>query len=191
MTQRPRFLFSVLALYGVGQLMSVAVPVLGQRAGPDRSTTAQVEAIRKQYTRINSEAKHYAKKERDLSGFSTEGGTLIGFYSGKELRKMVATYYGESGRTIQEFYLADGTLFFVLSTELRYTRPLTFDGKDTGTVASSTRNRFYFNRGTLIRWIDPSGKSLKTNDAAAQRESREIRTSVADLRTRLSRPAAL
>ncbi|MBC7806530.1 MAG: hypothetical protein H7145_10305 [Akkermansiaceae bacterium] len=188
MIRRPRLLVHGLVLCGIMNTATAPSPAFAQRGGSDRSRAVHVQAIRKYYARVNAEAKRYAKKERDLSGFSAEGGTLIGFYSGSELRKMVATYYGESGRTITELYLADGALIFALSTDLRYVRPLGFDGKDAGKIASTAQSRFYFNKGTLIQWLDSDGKSVRTDGAAARGESQRIRTDVADLVRRLRLP---
>ncbi|MBC8136342.1 MAG: hypothetical protein H8F28_10690 [Fibrella sp.] len=188
MTQHPRFFVYGIFILGIVPVMVIPVSAFGQRTGRDQSITTDVQAIRKYYTRINTEAKRYTKKERDLSGFSAEGGTLTGYYGKNELRKMVAIYYGESGRKIEEYYFADGSLIFVLSTDLRYVRPLTFDGKDTGEIASTEQNRIYFNKSNLIQWLTPNGKPVKTDDTTARLKSKEVRATAADLLTRLRHP---
>lgn len=184
MTQRHRFLICSLAIFSMGCIVTIPSVVLGQGIKPEKS----IRTIRQHYARINKDASQYTKKERDLSGFSTEGGTLTGYYQGSELKKIVATYYGETGKAIKEFYFANGTLIFLLSTDLTYERPLMYDGKDTGKIASSTKERFYFNKGTLIQWLDPTGKPMKTNDTTAKKKSKEIQTDTTDLITRLSQP---
>jgi len=50
-----------------------------------------------------------AKGEEGASGFSAEGGELIAYFDSKAIVKMLATYYGETGRTVEEFYCGMGS----------------------------------------------------------------------------------
>ena len=73
--------------------------------------------------------------------------------------KIVATYYGETGRTQEEYYYWDGQLIFVFHKELTYDKPLS------GRVVRTRKNRFYFNKDKLIKWIDESGKEVSPDKA--------------------------
>jgi len=113
---------------------------------PPQSET-DIQSIRQSYAAINRKQSRYRKVKKDLSGFSAEGGVLIAYFEGQNIVKMLATYYGEMGRTSEEFYYRDGKLIFVLRTEMNYKRPLS------GKVVSTRLNRLYFQDDKLIRWM--------------------------------------
>jgi opacity protein-like surface antigen len=127
----------------------------------------QIQSIRQSYAAINRKQARYRKVKKELSGFSAEGGVLIAYFDGPNIVKMLATYYGEMGRTNEEFYYRDGTLIFVLRTELNYNRPLS------GKVVSRKLSRFYFNEDKLIRWIDESGKTMPSDSAEYQEQEKD------------------
>jgi len=117
---------------------------------PEPSVDAErvIILIRQRYATINQEQAQYSMVERPLIGFSTEGGTLTGYFAGPSLRKMVAAYFGETGRAEEEYYFWEDQLFFLLRIDHLYDRPF-------GDVVTTAENRFYFTDGRLIRWIDP------------------------------------
>lgn len=117
-----------------------------------------IAAIRQQYTAINKRAPRLRKVKKELSGFSTEGGELVAYFEGRAVVKMVATYYGETGRTVEEFYYRDAKLIFAFRKVLNYDRPLS------GKVVSTSEERFYFNNDQLIRWIDQDKKQVEANN---------------------------
>src|SRR6185295_18161187 len=69
----------------------------------------------------------------------------------------VATFYGETGRTVEEYYFWNGQLIFVLNTENRYDKPLS------GKIVRKVETRFYFKDDKLIRWLDENGKEVASN----------------------------
>ena len=126
-----------------------------------------IPAIRQQYATINKRAPRLRKVKKELSGFSAEGGELVAYFDGKAIVKMVATYYGEMGRTVEEFYYRDQKLIFAFRKVLNYNRPLS------GKVVSTSEERFYFNNDQLIRWLDPDNKPVEASNpdyAAKQAE---------------------
>lgn len=130
-----------------------------------------IQSIRQQYATINRSVAKYRKVKKELSGFSAEGGQLIAYLKGPAIMKIVATYFGESGRTVEEYYYRDSQLIFVLQTELHYDRPLS------GKVVSTHLNRFYFDRDDLIRWIDEDGKEVARGDDYAEKQTDYLKTS--------------
>jgi hypothetical protein len=113
-----------------------------------------IGAIRREYAAINKGVSRYRKVKKDLSGFSLEGGEMTAYFRGPQIVKIVAIHYGEGGRTLEEYYYRNGQLIFVFEKVLNYDRPLS------GKVVSTTENRFYYNDGELIRWIDATGKPV-------------------------------
>jgi uncharacterized protein YxeA len=113
----------------------------------------QIQSIRQEYAKINRGLRKYRKVRKDLDGFSAEGGELVAYFQGPNIVKIAATFYGESGKALEEYYYRDGKLIFVFRKDFRYNRPLS------GKVVSTAENRFYFDNETLIRWIDENGKT--------------------------------
>lgn len=155
----------------MSKLFVVAL-ILSSVAGPlaafaPQETAKQIQSIRQSYAAINRKQALYRKVKRELSGFSTEGGELTAYFEGQNIVKMLAIYYGEMGRTQEEYYFREGKLIFVLGTEKRYNRPLT------GKVVSTKLSRFYFDNDKLIRWIDPSGKLMAGDSAEYQQQEKD------------------
>lgn len=111
-----------------------------------------IVSIRQQYAAINKRAPRLRKVKKELSGFSLEGGELVAYFDGPAIVKMVATHYGEGGRTVEEYYYSGGKLIFLFEKVLHYDRPMS------GKVVRSAENRYYFASEKLVRWIDEKGK---------------------------------
>ena len=119
--------------------------------------TDPIAPIRQHYAQINSSAAKYKRVKKELSGFSAEGGELVAYFHGPSVMKMVATYFGESGKASEEYYFWDGKLIFVLRKDHRYNKPLS------GKIISTKEDRFYFSNDKLIRWIDENAKEVATD----------------------------
>jgi hypothetical protein len=123
-------------------------------AAPTIPQADAVETIRQHYANINQNVARYRRVKKNLSGFSAEGGELFAYFHGPTVMKMVATFFGETGRTVEEYYFWNGQLIFVFQTENHYDKPLS------GKVVRKTENRFYFKDDKLIRWLDENGKEV-------------------------------
>jgi hypothetical protein len=131
-----------------------------------------IESIREHYAAINRKVPSYRKVKKELSGFSAEGGQLLAYFHGPSIMKMVATFYGETGRAIEEYYYWEGKLIFVLQTDHRYDKPLS------GKIVKTTENRFYFKDDKLLRWIDENGKQVGTDSAEfTEKQTEYLKTS--------------
>ncbi|HYW70247.1 MAG TPA: hypothetical protein VE961_04390 [Pyrinomonadaceae bacterium] len=134
-------------------------------------TPDAVELIRQHYANINQNVGRYRRVKKDLSGFSTEGGEMIAYFHGPTVMKIVATFLGETGKAIEEYYFWNGQIIFVLSTENRYDKPF-------GKVVRKIENRLYFKEDRLIRWIDENGKEIRSDSADyATKQSDYLKTS--------------
>ncbi|HEX3085968.1 MAG TPA: hypothetical protein VHP99_15655 [Pyrinomonadaceae bacterium] len=118
-----------------------------------------VEPIRQHYANINQNMARYRRVKKNLAGFSAEGGELVAYFHGPSVMKMVATFFGESGRAVEEYYFWNGQLIFVFHTDNHYDKPLS------GKVARKIESRFYFKDDKLIRWLDENGKEVATDSA--------------------------
>jgi hypothetical protein len=97
------------------------------------------------YAQINREVGRYTVVKRKFSGYSPNGGTLRAYLLHGSPRKMVAIYYGHSGRAVEEYYFWNSRLFFVL-------RATFTDGEPPGKEKRTQENRFYFSDSKLVRW---------------------------------------
>ena len=129
---------------------------------------ALIATIRSRFATINQNLGRYRKVRKDLEGESAEGGTLVAHLDGKSVRKVVATHYGETGRAIEEYYYWDDQLIFVLRKEFHYTRPLS------GKVRSIAENRFYFDGGRLIRWLDQKRKTVRPEETGYGEQQEQL-----------------
>lgn len=135
----------------------------------------QIQSIRQHYGQINGGVPRYKRVKKNLTGFSAEGGELIAYFHGPTIMKMVATYYGETGRASEEYYYWDGKLIFVLSRDLRYSKPLS------GKIVSTKEERFYFSNDKLIRWIDENSKQAAADAPEYQEKQKELLDSSKEL----------
>jgi hypothetical protein len=112
-----------------------------------------IDPIRQHYANINQNVSSYRRVKKELWGFSPEGGELVAYFHGPTLMKIVATFLGETGRAVEEYYFWDGKVMFVLSTDNRYDKPF-------GKVVRKNETRLYFKQDKLIRWLGEDGKEV-------------------------------
>jgi hypothetical protein len=180
-----RFPVSALKWWCCLALLNFAVTPL--RAATVSQTVAKA---RRNYGHIERNLEHFKRMETDLSGYSTEGGTLVAYFHDGAVRKLIARYFGEAGQATEEYYFAGGRLFFVLRTELRYDKPLSAAAENkrrVGTAASRLQTRSYFADGRLVRWVDQSGKARPADKEFTTQE----RETLAQARRLLSSANAL
>jgi|GEM_PF-1176731 len=128
--------------------LATAHPVEAQEAVTATSGEPGVIArIRALFAEVEREASTYRRATRDLQGFSLEGGELVGFYRGSELRKLAAHHYGETGAATEAYYFSDGRPMFIHIVDVTYDEPLS------GRVRYRTEDRYYFDGGRLIRHV--------------------------------------
>jgi hypothetical protein len=130
-------------------------------------STDAIESIREHYAEINRNLSRYRKVRKQLPGYSIEGGMLEAYADGQAVRKIVATYYGETGKAVEEFYFWDGQLIFVFRKDFQYDRPLS------GKTVSTRENRFYFDNNRLIRWVGESGRQVSSSKQEYSEKQRE------------------
>lgn len=113
-----------------------------------------ISSIRQRYALINKGLARYKVVKKELAGFSTEGGELTAYFDGAKIMKMAATYMGETNSSFEEFYYSNDKLIFVLRKQEIYDEPMS------GKVVKTKVNRFYFNDGKLIKWVDENAKQV-------------------------------
>ena len=153
-----------------GALSALQARPAGDVAQAIRSIRARVESV-DACTR-----KGCTKATRDLPGESAEGGTVVGYFQRGALCKIEATFYGETGKVVEEYYLTQRSPCFTLTTLQKYDQPLGSHQRNTppGTVAHTIRERFYFAQGHLIRWLGDGNRSIPLTSPAARARERTL-----------------
>src|ERR1700754_2437260 len=77
-----------------------------------QSDTAKINFIKAQYADINSHLKSYRKVAKEDTAETTEGNEVLLYFNGSEIRKIQATYYGETGKAVDEYYFNEKKLIF-------------------------------------------------------------------------------
>lgn len=144
------------------------------------SDTAKIiEQIRDQYKNVNTNQTKYRLLEKDLMGETTEGGFMAAYIDQQDTRKIVATYYGETGKVIAEYYFNHSDLFFLLVKKYRYNKPIDQPGSK---VASVKEDRYYFSNKKMIRWLQ--GNILQKPNTVAYKD--EATNSLSEAKKMLS-----
>jgi hypothetical protein len=140
-------------------LLVTLAAIIAAGKAPTVPQADPVETVRQHYANINQNMARYRRVKKNLAGFSAEGGELVAYFHGPSVMKMVATFFGESGRAVEEYYFWNGQLIFVFHTDNHYDKPLS------GKVVRKIESRFYFKNDKLIRWLDENGKEVATDSA--------------------------
>jgi hypothetical protein len=133
----------------------------------DPSVEEKIKSIRAKYAEIEKGLKDCREVKRDLPGESTEGGELKAYFKERTLEKLSATFFGETGKALVEYYFWENQLIFVLRVESHYTKPMS------GVVKIKTEERFYFADGKLIQWLG-ADKKPRPMDAEAEKRGHEF-----------------
>lgn len=136
--------------------------------------------IRKKFGEINQNSASYETRSTELTAESTEGGELKSFYQNGELKKAVASYFGEMGKLTEEYYFSEGQVFFIFTQQYTYDKPITVEGSK---VTKTDENRYYFHDHKLIRWLDP--KKEKVDKSNFNQQESEILQKVEALKDKL------
>ncbi|HVF71466.1 MAG TPA: hypothetical protein VM940_07635 [Chthoniobacterales bacterium] len=136
----------------------------------DSSAEEKVKTIRSRYAQIEKNLKSARQVTRDLPGESAEGGELKAYFKDRAVEKLSATFLGETGEAVEEYYFWNSELIFVFRVESHYTKPMS------GIVKNKTEERFYFADGKLIRWVGNGNKPVSLG-AESEKRAGELQES--------------
>ena len=135
---------------------------------PADSTEAIILNIRKEYIRIKTDSAKYRVVHQDVMDESTDG---------KQMVELVATFYGETGKNVTEYYFSGTKLFFCYQRHTIYTRPMS------GVALRVEENRYYLDNLQMFRWLKSNGKIVdKTLYYAKRKELMEELTRLLSLK---------
>jgi hypothetical protein len=116
----------------------------------DTIISNQINFIKQKSIEINTNLNSFKKIDKDISDESTEGGDIIKYYDGLEIKKITETFYGEMGKSNEEFYYHNGQLIFYYSVKENYNMPMYMKGSR---VTSKVETRYYFLNNRIIKYL--------------------------------------
>jgi len=134
-------------------------------------SVAAIKKIRADFTLINKQLKFFRKRTKDAFGMSAEGGVVTGYYSKGALKKIHCVFYGETGKTVADYYLNNKNLFFLYKKETVYDKPISLKGFK---IKNSTEYRYYLSGGKLIKKIIKPNTSLLLSCSEIKAELEQI-----------------
>ncbi|MBA3889509.1 MAG: hypothetical protein H0X64_03165 [Gemmatimonadaceae bacterium] len=129
-------------------LFVIALAATASTAGAQRTTKdteAIVAGIRALYAETERDLPGYRKVQRELEGWSVDGGTLTGAFDGTQLRKLAAEHIGETWHGTEEHYFRNDSLVFAYVVHHVTGEPMSEQPRAT------IEHRLYFDAGRLIR----------------------------------------
>lgn len=145
----------------------------------------KMEKIRANFKRINS-IKNWTVIDSVELYNSTEGGQAKFYFANKQLQKIEAVYYGESGKAVVEYYLLESKLSFVFRKEFRYNRPIYWNesGDEKFDLEKSKifETRSYFYKDSLFEQIKSSEEKKETLNNNLEKEQQSIKADFNELK---------
>ncbi|HEV7704389.1 MAG TPA: hypothetical protein VGO46_08855 [Gemmatimonadaceae bacterium] len=146
----------------LGALLLGVVVIGGSVARDD----PRIARIRKWYAATEKALPSNRVVRRDLAGLSSHGAVLTAYFAGDTVAKLNGVAYQENGKSTDDLYLRNDTVYFVSHIVGKYS--LSMDGRLTHRV----QYRMYYDRDSLIRWIDTTGKELPVKSEAATAQAK-------------------
>jgi hypothetical protein len=139
-----------------------------------KQDTAKINVIKKQFAYINGHISSYKKVHRNNMGQSTEGGAAMAYFDGSDLKKIVSTMYGETGKGIREYYFDNKKLIFCYDVIYRYNRPINVDGG--GKIAHTYETRYYFDGDKILKYLKGQQK-----DPNAEPQDKDVKETLEEV----------
>lgn len=134
-------------------------------------TAAVIAQIRQQFRQTNDSLKDYRAEEQKALGVLSEGGSMMKYYQGDRLKKIETAYYGSMGKSLIDYYINQDRIYFIFRRDYEYDKPMYMEGSQ---VQETRENRYYFNEGRLIRWIDEIQELVPSSSSKFADKEREL-----------------
>lgn len=150
----------VVGSFGLGEDAAAGRGLLGATAKPTVADQ-QVLAVRQEVVWTNSRLSTFSKRTQLVENVSLEGTEATYYRSGKRIRKIVASVFGETYRARIDFYYSGNRLIYA------YDRHSTYEAGLGSPVRSTVNYQMYFHRGRVVRVLADS-KELSADESAAE-----------------------
>lgn len=142
-----------------------------------KPTDNPLQSIKQRFQLWNNPETPYTLEKVDLT-WSAEWGVATYYYDGDDLKKVIARYYGETGKELYELYYDQGNdLFFVFQVSTTYARPLFVDETETwgeDEVDKKVEQRYYFDNGTMILRRGEDNQKMASNTNSFQQKEKDL-----------------
>jgi hypothetical protein len=119
-----------------------------------------VTVIDEQYKTIDERLNTFKMVEKEIYGEASIGGKIRMYQDKGETVLMHCEFYEQSGNIKSDYYFLNSQLYFVYKVEEVYSDPANGEGIY---VIETIENLYYFNDGTMIRWIDNNSEQIENN----------------------------
>jgi Zn-finger nucleic acid-binding protein len=142
-----------------------------------RETENQIiKTITEQYNLINKNTGSYKTTEKNLDCEECPEGAGMDIWLDKnDLKKIIARYFGETGKKEEEYYFKTDSLFFVSVKNFRYQSRMNPEN------AIIYESHFYFHNNKLISMIDPKQDKVNPQDSLFISKETELLKNARDL----------
>ncbi|BAF71772.1 hypothetical protein [Sulfurovum sp. NBC37-1] len=138
------------------------------------SPITSIDDIKEAYRDINSRQASLATAQKEIEDISSEGAVARYFFESDDSIALIQlNIYGETGRVEEAYYFQNSTLFFVYSIDYRYNAPLTSGGYNPGKT-QIRKNRYYFLRGTMVKWLDNTLRNIPKISFQFKNKSKDV-----------------
>lgn len=135
----------------------------------------ELKNIKDNFKRINNIKKWTVIDSLDLYE-SAEGGQATFYFANKQLQKIVAVYYGETGKIVEEYYLLNNKLSFVYRKDFKYNSSIYSNENEKFNIEKSNifESRSYFYNDILFEQIKSSGNKQEILNENLDQEQQNI-----------------
>jgi len=156
-------------------LIQAAMIIVGSAVASPRlpisnAIAHELQAVRKAqalYALTNRERPTYRRLTREIFGITPEGGEVVGYYRGSDLRIIEAEWFGETDQSYEQFYFDAGKPVFMYRHSWSHDHP---ENREIGHY----KERFYFDEGRIVRWLDERGRPHPSGAPVFKEEKRSI-----------------
>lgn len=143
------------------KILSILLIVFAAQISISAQNEKEIAAVRTEVNAINKSANKLKKETKNVSGLSAEGTEAVYFLSGTKIKKITATFYGETFKAVVEIFYRNNAPIFIFQKTNRYDMPINLTKSPE--IASTEEQRIYFSGGKTVKIL--IGKTeLKTTD---------------------------
>jgi hypothetical protein len=143
-----------------------------------RSAETDLSHIRKLYKRWDKQREELMKTELlKASQPASEGSKAYTFRKSGKILIVDESYFADAGQSTWSFYYDSGRPFFVVESETQYAYPISVNAEERkklgGAEDKTAENRYYINKGKLIRWLEGK-KQIPTRGDRFKEQSKSV-----------------
>ena len=148
-----------------------------------QTDSSKIQVIKDNFKSIN-QTTNWTKTEAIKLEETTEGGEMLVYYNGTEIKKLTVNEFGEIFKQIREYYLLNGNLSFAYFKLYKYNRPINWDStamkenKDDQVwdfeKSKIEEQRFYFDNSEMLQWINENNLKEKNSTQPFKDKANEV-----------------